>query len=101
MAVMLAVEPERGEPTVSRLARLRAPLQDASLERTESVQTRACSHLRASKDGARQPAKTTLFAGGNGADVRKSAVGDFCQLTSPAAPPSGAGLPASASRSPQ
>jgi hypothetical protein len=30
------------------------------------------------EDGAEQPAKTTLFAGGNGADVRKSAVGDFC-----------------------
>jgi hypothetical protein len=26
-----------------------------------------------------QPAKTTLFAGGNGADVRKSAAGDFFQ----------------------
>jgi hypothetical protein len=24
-------------------------------------------------------AKTTLFAGGNEADVRKSAAGDFCQ----------------------
>jgi hypothetical protein len=24
-----------------------------------------------------QPAKTALFAGGNGADVRKSAAGDF------------------------
>jgi hypothetical protein len=35
--------------------------------------------LASVKDGAWQPAKTTLFAGGNGADVRKSAVGDFCQ----------------------
>jgi hypothetical protein len=26
-----------------------------------------------------QPAKTALFAGGNGADVRKSAAGDFFQ----------------------
>jgi hypothetical protein len=31
------------------------------------------------KDRSEQPAKTTLFAGGNGADVRKSAAGDFCQ----------------------
>jgi hypothetical protein len=27
---------------------------------------------------AEQPAKTTLFAGLNAADVRKSAAGDFC-----------------------
>jgi hypothetical protein len=30
---------------------------------------------------AAQPAKTTLFAGGNGADIRKSAAGDFFQST--------------------
>jgi hypothetical protein len=29
-----------------------------------------------------QPAKTTLFAGGNEADVRKSAAGDFFPSTS-------------------
>jgi hypothetical protein len=35
--------------------------------------------LTSVKDGTEQLAKTTLFAGGNGADVRKSAAGGFCQ----------------------
>jgi hypothetical protein len=53
---------------------------------TELMSAKALAHYgpRATfanevKDRSEQPAKTTLFAGGNGADVRKSAAGDFCQ----------------------
>jgi hypothetical protein len=36
---------------------------------------------RAAHEAARaQPAKTTLFGGGNGADVRKTAAGQFFQF---------------------
>jgi hypothetical protein len=35
--------------------------------------------FRATGPPPAQPAKTTLFAGGNEADVRKSAAGDFFQ----------------------
>jgi predicted adenylyl cyclase CyaB len=37
--------------------------------------------LRRANGDTAQPAKTTLFAGGSGADVRKSAAGDFFPLT--------------------